>query len=233
MARAMHLSTTGFNALVGFGNCPGGTWKGHDLEIIPVWCREKMRQHGLNGQTWTTIYTYICIHIKFEVWILNRISQIFFWLINSFRLIPLIWDWQSWHADRELLILLWISIRKSHDLKFLSQHCSNQRFYPMDNTVFLHCISKTWFVFLEFLSRIHFLFFFVYSKKRVMCFWWQTWGLSTRTPSAIVPPVIASSERAFATRGSQGWAREKDGRYPLNLPQSWFSGKWVYLKHST
>ena len=165
MARAMHLSTTGFNALVGFGNCPGGTWKGHDLEIIPVWCREKMRQHGLNGQTWTTIYTYICIHIKFEVWILNRISQIFFWLINSFRLIPLIWDWQSWHADRELLILLWISIRKSHDLKFLSQHCSNQRFYPMDNTVFLHCISKTWFVFLEFLSRIHFLFFLSIQKR--------------------------------------------------------------------
>ena len=32
VARAMHLSTTGFNALIGFGNCPGGTWKGHSTK---------------------------------------------------------------------------------------------------------------------------------------------------------------------------------------------------------
>ena len=117
VARAMHLSTTGFNALIGFGNCPGGTWKGHST---------KSSQFG-EGKTWGNI------------------------------------------------------------------------------------------VFLEFLSRIHFFAFFL---SRVMCFWMaKTGDLSTRTPSAInLPPVIASSERAFATSGSQGWARENDGRYPLNLP---------------
>ena len=117
----MHLSTTGFNAFLGFGNCPWRHLGRPFNKIIPVWWR------GKNEAT--------------------------------------------------------------------------------DN-------------FLEFLSRIHFLaFFFVYSKKRVMCFWMvKTGDLATRTPSAIVPPVIASSERAFATSGSQGWAREIDGRYP-KLPR--------------
>ena len=120
VARAMHLSTTGFNAFVGFGNCPGGTWEGHDLEIIPVWCREEMRQQKI-----------------------------------------------SWN------------------------------FY---------------------LGSMFLPFFCLFKKESDVFLMAKTGDLSTRTPSAIVPPVIASSERAFATRGSQGWARENDGRCRLNLP---------------
>ena len=87
---------------------------------------------GFNGQTWIRIYTS---SLKCRCWI-GYLRIVFFYLsTHSFN-----WDWQSWHADRELLIFLWISICKTHDIKLLCQHCSSQCFYPMDHTVFLHCI---------------------------------------------------------------------------------------------
>lgn len=109
MARAMHLSTFSFNAFVGFGNCPGGTWKGSRNHPSKR-CREKMRQQCIPG---------------FFVMSIQKMDPFFF--------------------------CLFMSIQKRERYVFDGKNHGD---------------------------------------------------LSTRTPSAIVPPVIASSERAFTTSGS-------------------------------
>ena len=71
--------------------------------------------------------------------------------------------------------------------------------------------------FLEFLSRIHFWPFFIYSKKRLMCFWMaKTWDLSTRTRflSTCRQSLQAQKEPLPPVDPKVGRNGENDGRYP-------------------
>ena len=65
--------------------------------------------------------------------------------------------------------------------------------------------------FLEFLSRIHFWpFFYLFQKEIDVFLDGKNMGpFNTNAIFVNLPPVIASSERAFATSGSQGWAKRR------------------------